>query len=489
MSEKKAIGSKGSTSKIVNSIITLALMFGFGFLPPFGGITPVGMRLFGIFLGVVYGYSTCEVIWPSFMAIIAYGLSGYTDIYSGIASMLGHPVVFTVLASFLSAGALNHYGFSKWFIRWSLSRKVFNGRPFLYVWSFIVIFGLSALIIDLIPLSVLLYTIWLDLAKGCGYDKDTPFVYVGFGGILLGTILGNALIPFCSWPLGLAMNWAAITGSPMNYGLIALITVPASIIILTLYLVITKHIFKIDYSRLQKFDLDKLGEESKVMRPRTKRILFFYVTSVLIIILGNTFLNTGFATFVNDVIGSVGIYGLCAGILMLLPSGEGDGQPCIVFDDIKESAISWPVLLMCAVTLPISSAVTSDVTGIVPFLSNLFAPLLGGHGAIFILIVTIVLALVLTNVGSNIAFGSALIPIIAPFILATGANPLCAGVAIIYIVNIGMVLPGASAPAAIFHAQDAIPNGSMRIKVTLIGCLCVLAVCIPYFSLWSLLLG
>ena len=144
---------------------------------------------------------------------------------------------------------------------------------------------------------------------------------------------------------------------------------------------------------------------------------------------------------------------------------------------------------MCAVTLPISSAVTSDATGIVPFLSNLFAPLLGGHGAIFILIVTIVLALILTNVGSNIAFGSALIPIIAPFILATGANPLCAGVAIIYIVNIGMVLPGASAPAAIFHAQDAIPNGSMRIKVTLIGCLCVLAVCIPYFSLWSLLLG
>lgn len=50
----------------VHIIITLFLMFGFGFLPPFATLTPMGMRLLGTFLGVIYGYSTCEIIWPSF---------------------------------------------------------------------------------------------------------------------------------------------------------------------------------------------------------------------------------------------------------------------------------------------------------------------------------------------------------------------------------------------------------------------------------------
>ena len=58
----------------VHIIITLFLMFGFGFIPPFATLTPMGMRLLGTFLGVIYGYSTCEIIWPSLFAFIAYGL-------------------------------------------------------------------------------------------------------------------------------------------------------------------------------------------------------------------------------------------------------------------------------------------------------------------------------------------------------------------------------------------------------------------------------
>ena len=67
-----AIAKKGySTSYKINTAITLLLMYGFGYLPAFGGITPVGMKLLGIFLGVIYGYSTCEIIWPSLAAMMA----------------------------------------------------------------------------------------------------------------------------------------------------------------------------------------------------------------------------------------------------------------------------------------------------------------------------------------------------------------------------------------------------------------------------------
>ena len=69
-----------STPYMINMAITLLLMFGFGLLPPFATLTPVGMRVLGIFIGVIYGFSTCEIIWLSLFAFLAFGLSGYTNI-------------------------------------------------------------------------------------------------------------------------------------------------------------------------------------------------------------------------------------------------------------------------------------------------------------------------------------------------------------------------------------------------------------------------
>lgn len=52
-----------------------------------------------------------------------------------------------------------------------------------------------------------------------------------------------------------------------------------------------------------------------------------------------------------------------------------------------------------------------------------------------------------------------------------------------------MVLPGASAPASIFHSLEGLPDSGMRTKVTLFGCACTLVVSIPLFTLFSLVLG
>lgn len=485
--EKKKAGY--SPAYIINVIITLALMFGFGFLPPIGSITPIGMKVLGCFLGLVYGYSACDIIWPSLFGVLAFGLCGYTTMGAAITSMMGHNVVFQTLVGFISAGALSYYGFGKWFVRWSLSFKIFKGRPMLYVCSFFVIFGWASIVVNQIVLSLILYGIWTDIADNCGYEKDSSFVYVGFAGILFTTMLGGAMVPYTSWQFGLAQVWAEVTGSPINFGIMGVMTVPCVALAMIVYIYLSKAIFKVDYSKLKEFDPEKLGDDSKTLRPRAKRILIIYLISIIVVILANTLIGTAFANFVNNTLTAAGIYCLCAAVLLVLPSGEGDGKGCIEFNKVKDTAISWQVIFMCAVTLPIASAVTAEETGIVSFLSSLFAPIFAGRSGLFILIFTILLSMFLTNVGSNIAFGAAMIPIIAPFVIESGMNPMFAGAAMIFIVNIGAVLPGASAPAAIFHSQGALTNGAMRIKVTLVGCLALLVVSIPLFSIFSLVLG
>lgn len=473
----------------VHIAVTLFLMFGFGFIPPFAELTPVGMRVLGIFLGVVYGYTTCEIVWPSFFAFLAYGTSGFVDMNTAIASMMGHPVVFQSLASFICVGSLTYYGFGKWFVRKTLSLKIFNGRPFFYTWCFMVVFGLSAIVVNQIALAILLFPVWTDIADNCGYSKDSSFRYVGFGGILLGTTLGNALVPYTSWMLGLSQTWTQVTGSPINFGMMGSMTIPATVLIMTVYIFATKAIFKVDYSRMQAFDVNKMDESSKYLSRRTKRILVITMFTTFMVILANTLLGTEFSNFVLNVVTVGGAYCICAAILLVLPSGEKDGKPCIEFNAVKETAISWPVILMCAVTLPIASAVTNEATGIVPWLTDVFTPVFAGRSGIFILIFTIVLSIFLTNVGSNIAFGAAMIPIVAPFVVQSGMDPQFAGAALIYIINIGVVLPGASAPAAIFHAREELPNGGKRVRVMLVGVLSVLVIAIPLFSVFALIFG
>ena len=478
-----AIAKKGYTpAQTANILITLALMFGFGYLPPVAGITPIGMKLLGVFLGVVYGYTACGVIWPSLMGMMAYGITGYTTMGAAITAMMGHNVVFQCICGFITAGALNTYGFGKWFVRWSLSLKLFKGKPMRYVWCFFVFFGLSCFFVNMIVLQIILYGVWNDIAENCGYEKGSTFHYYGFTGIVTATILGGSMCAKGSWALGLCQNWAALTGGIHNMGEMLIIMIPITVIILTAYTFAAKIVFKVDVSKLQAYDPDKLGEEAKVMRPRCKRVLIVYLTSTLLIVLGSSFAKTAFGAFMNNTLTTAGATCIAAALLMIIPSGEGDGEPAIRFNEVKNTAISWEVILMCACTITLAGAVTADVTGIVPLMQTVFGPVLGGKGPVAIIALTVIMATVLTNVGSNIAFGAALIPIIAPFVMETGMHPQLCAYILTYTVNLGLVLPGASAPASIYHGQASLPSAGKRYTYTMFSCL-VFAICaIPYFA-------
>lgn len=56
-----ATAKKGKMT-YVHVVIMLALMLGGGLLPPFGEITPLGMKVFGVFLGLLYGWCFIDIL-------------------------------------------------------------------------------------------------------------------------------------------------------------------------------------------------------------------------------------------------------------------------------------------------------------------------------------------------------------------------------------------------------------------------------------------
>lgn len=55
----------------LHTVVCLLIMFGFGQLPPVEPLTPLGMNLIGIFLGVLYGWVCIEIVWPSLAGLLA----------------------------------------------------------------------------------------------------------------------------------------------------------------------------------------------------------------------------------------------------------------------------------------------------------------------------------------------------------------------------------------------------------------------------------
>lgn len=64
----------------IHSLITVGLMIVFYFIPPISTITPVGMKVLGVFLGLIYGWCFVEMLWPSILGLVMLGLSGYCTV-------------------------------------------------------------------------------------------------------------------------------------------------------------------------------------------------------------------------------------------------------------------------------------------------------------------------------------------------------------------------------------------------------------------------
>ena len=86
-----SVANKKSKSKYIHFAVVLALMFLFRFYSPIGTITPYGMAIIGIFIGLIYGWSVDadNLIWTSLLALVALGVTDFGTAGQAIVSGFG----------------------------------------------------------------------------------------------------------------------------------------------------------------------------------------------------------------------------------------------------------------------------------------------------------------------------------------------------------------------------------------------------------------
>ena len=187
----------------IYTLIGLFFMWGFGMLPPIAPLTPVGMKVLGIFIAVLFLWSAVGLAWPALMGIVALGMSGYCTVSEAIALSLGSSVVWQVLMFMLLAGGCTVCGLGEWIARWIISRPFLKGRPTLFVFMFFMGFFVASIMTISIGVILLAWNVIDNLADLVGYDRKSPIVKAMYIYMAMSCGMGEFCVPFKGWQLAL----------------------------------------------------------------------------------------------------------------------------------------------------------------------------------------------------------------------------------------------------------------------------------------------
>ena len=87
--------------KVIHILISLAIMVCFKFVPAAEPLTPLGVEVIGIFLGMLYGWLIAnDSFWPSIFGLLFLGLSSYSTVPAVLRDGFGNSTVLLLFCFF-----------------------------------------------------------------------------------------------------------------------------------------------------------------------------------------------------------------------------------------------------------------------------------------------------------------------------------------------------------------------------------------------------
>lgn len=464
----------------VHLAVILVLMFLFRFLPAPAPITPYGMSIIGIFLGIIYGWSTCGLIWPSLLALVAVSTTEYGGFMQVTVGALGNNNLYLLVIGMLAFDALNQADLSKYILFKLLCAKAIKGKPYplmvaLFMASCIVGFITGGVVVLLI-----LFPIFTELFKMLGYEKGDKFVAFLLTGVAVVANLPNcAMLPFYGFPVLITGTLAASTGVIIDNAP-WIINVFLIVVVFNLLWPLVMKICGANFDKLKNADFSSYEQIlANGLNKRQKLILgAACLTLGVIVILA--FIPEGniFYTFYN----SVGVGGLMSALLAFYLLFKLDGKPLL---DIRISASNfyWDLFFLNAAAVFVSGLVTSEATGISAFCVMKLSPILSTMGPWMFIIVVCGISLIATNFLNNMAVLMVMLNVVAIFY--NSGMPmniqLLSCILTVFAVS-GIVTPAASIYGAMVHAHEYSTAKSIYVAGTVVSVflfIIAIGICLP----------
>lgn len=436
----------------LHSAVCLVIMFGFGQLSPVSPLTPLGMNIIGIFLGVLYGWIFIDIIWPSIAGLLALTLIGGMKPAMLLNKSFGDPVVIMMFFIFVFCATINYYGLSKFISLWFITRKAVAGKPWLFTYTLLVSIMLLGGLTSSSPAAVIGWSILYGICDVCGYKKGEGYPTMMVFGIVYSAQVGMALIPFKQAALTVMGSYETLSGTHIDYAKYMLIAFIACSLCSLLFLLIGKYVFRPDVSKLASLDTSKLDKDQSLCLSSVQKTVLFFLFALVALLLMPAFLPSDMliVKFLKS-IGNTGICMLLVGVMCFI---RIEGKPLLRFKAMVDDGVAWGIIFILATVQPLSGAMSSPESGITPFLMKILDPLFGAGSPMLFAAAMGLLATCLTQFVNNGAVGVGLMPVIFSYSANMHTSPELPVIMVVMAIHLAFLTPSASSSAALLHGNE-----------------------------------
>lgn len=478
--KKPSIFNTGFAGINLHVVIGLILMFGIGRLPAPEPMTQIGLALLGIFVGVVYLWATCDLGWPSLLAIAAisfymHGLyeipPGNHGIWKAVELSLGNWVVMYLFVVLLLLHALNASGFTNRLALWFLTQKFAQKSAWGFTFAFFHIVMLFALFIDVAAAQIFFFTLAYTIFQKLGYKKGDTYPLMMMIGITFICCLGFAMTPIghALTIIGLGV-YEGISGTPISYLQYMLVGIPTGLLAYAALLLFFRYGVKPDMSKFQNVNYGELmGERPGPMQLREKLIVFVFAIVVFFWILPGfvSMVAPGSAlvAFLDEI---TGLIPAMAGVIALILI-EVENKPLLNYHEGFKQ-MPWGVILLVSAAMLFGTVLTLDATGVSAFITAKLTPILQQEISPYALLAILLSVIILTtNILNHVPVIIMFAALSIPLAQTLGMNSQALATLSILSAQWGFALPAALAPIAFLYGNEfVVPSKVMKYGVFMI---------------------
>ena len=433
----------------VHIAVMMGLIIGFHFVPPVGSITTVGMKLVGIFLAMLYGWTTCGMLWPSIIGLLAVPFSGAITMKEFVMSSFGNETVVYILFLFIFTAVIETVGLIEYIANKMISFKFLNNRPWAFSAFLLIGAYLSSAFINMFASIFVFWGIIYIVAKQFDFKPYEKYPTLMILGVTLASGIGGSVMPYKPITIVILSAYSAAAGVPMDFFKYICFSLPVSFVVMLFYVFLCRFVFRPDIKTLPQISVDFADPDALILDKKQKMAIAFL--GVFIFFMGAPSMlpaSWGLTIFLK----SLGNAGCLLALLVFMQWVKVDGEKFLNFYAMAKH-IDWNIYLTMAFIIPFAAIFTGEGTGVKETIIQVLQPFLSSLSPIPFLILTLFIATVLTNFANNMVIGAVFATLIVT--IGGGLNldtaPMIAVLAIC--VNLAMATPAASPMAAVTFAN------------------------------------
>ena len=443
-------------------------------LPAPSPITPLGMKVVGAFLMMVYTWSTIGTLWPSLLGLFFVSISGVGDAGLNAVWMqaVGNYTVLLTLFAMILFGAVDEVGDTLYICKWLLTRKVFAGRPFVFLAIFyLCCFVLSTLVSPISGL-IIMWPISLRLVETMGVTRDDAFWKFFFVGMFLCMTLGQPFFPFMGAQLIPCSAFASMTGTSIPMLPYMLVNLIMTFLVMAVFLLLIK-VLRVDISKLKGVNPDMIEEQMPLPPMDLRQKAFLWMIPIyLIALIVPSFLpkDNPVVAFLN----SLGVLGVTVAFFTFFLIARFNGKPMLDMKEVAYKQFNWGIFFMIAAAVFTANQLSSPATGVSAWLVQVLDPILGNQSEMGFIAIMFTVALLITNFANNAAMAVVLLPVVISFSDQLGIAAMPVAMGVIMMVFVAMLTPAASPHAGMMWGRKDIYTAGDIMSIGLPMCIITL---------------